>query len=172
MGNAVKPLGSEIDIVPIILPLDLQTARLGDYVSLKNWQGVVFVFFKGVGTAAEDPTLTFKQATTVAGGSEKDFANVTTIFKKQGTLTGVGAWTKVTQTAAATFVGDGTSAESEGLYAIQIDAAELDQDNGFDCVTVNVADVGITAQLGCIFAILYGPRYGGAADTLPSAIAD
>ena len=29
-----KPLGSDFDIIPIILPLDLQTARSGDYISL------------------------------------------------------------------------------------------------------------------------------------------
>lgn len=170
--NAVKPLGGRFDIVPVILPLDLQTARSGDWISLKGYQGVAFVFYKGAGTAADDPTVTLRQATAVAGTSAKDLATVTTVWKKQGTLTAVGAWTKVTQAAAATFVGDGTSAEEEGLYVIEVDAAELDRANGFDCITVNIGDVGGNAQLGCVLAVLYGGRYSGSPDSLASAIVD
>lgn len=165
-------LGNTYDIVPGILPLDLQTARNGDYVSLKGWKSVDIVFFKGAGTAADDPTLTLRQATAVAGTSVKDLAVITTVYKKQGTLTGVGTWTKVTQTAAATFVGDGTSAEEEGLYVIHVEADELDVDNGFDCIVANIGDTGTNAQLGAVLYVLNGPRYGAAPESLVSSIAD
>lgn len=169
----MNPLGSLIDIVPAVLPLDLQTARSGDYVSLKNAAGVLVVFFKGAGTAADDPTLELQQAKTVAGGSAKDLNGFVDIFKKQGTtLTGVGTWSKVSQTADEDFIGDGTSAEEEGLYAAWIPADILDVDNGFDCVQCNVKDVGGNAQLGCVFYIVHGLRYQAAPENLPNAIID
>jgi len=168
----MKPLGALFDIVPGIVPLDLQTARTGDWVSLKNAQGVCIVFFKGAGTAGDDPTLTFQQATDVAGTSAKNLTVVTDIHKKQGTLTAVGTWTTTTQAAAATYAGDGTSAEEQAVYVVEIEADQLDVDNGFDCINVACSDVGTNAQLGCALYILYGLRYGGAPATLPNAIAD
>lgn len=168
----MKPIGALFDIVPAIVPLDLQTARTGDWVSLKNAQGVCIVFFKGAGTAGDDPTLTFQQATDVAGTSAKNLTVVTAVHKKQGTLTAVGTWTTSTQAAAATYAGDGTSAEEQAVYVIEIEADELDVDNGFDCINVSCSDVGTNAQLGCALYILYGLRYGGAPSTLLSAIAD
>lgn len=168
----MKPLGAMFDIVPGIVPLDLQTARTGDWVSLKNAQGVCIVFFKGAGTAGDDPTLTVQQATDVSGAGAKDLAVVTQVHKKQGTLTAVGTWTTVTQAAAATYVGDGTSAEEQAVYVIQIEADQLDADNGFDCVNVACSDVGTNAQLGCALYILYGLRHAAAPANLPSAIID
>jgi hypothetical protein len=168
----MNPLGSSFDIVPGVVPVDLQGAQTGDYVSLKGAQGVLVVFFKGAGTAADDPTLELQQATSVAGGSAKDLNGFITIYKKQGTLTGVGTWTKVTQTADEDFVGDGTSAEEQGLYAAWIPNDILDVDNGFDCVQVNVKDVGNNAQLGCVLYILCGLRNQSAPADLASAIVD
>lgn len=168
----MKPLGALFDIVPAIVPLDLQTARTGDWVSLKNAQGVAIVFFKAAGTAGDDPTLTVQQATDVAGTSAKNLSTITAVHKKQGTLTAVGTWTTSTQAAAATYAGDGTSAEEQAVYVIEIEADELDVDNGFDCINVSCSDVGTNAQLGCALYILYGLRYGGAPSTLLSAIAD
>ncbi len=168
----MKPLGALFDIVPAIVPLDLQTARTGDWVSLKNAQGVAIVFFKAAGTAGDDPTLTVQQATDVAGTSAKNLSTITAVHKKQGTLTSVGTWTTSTQSAAATYVGDGTSAEEQAVYVIEIEADELDVDNGFDCINVACSDVGTNAQLGAALYILYGLRYASAPANLPSAIAD
>jgi hypothetical protein len=167
----MKPLGNIFDIVPAIIPLDLQTAREGDWVSLKNAQGVAIVFFKGAGTAGDDPDLTVEQATDVAGTSAKDLAVVTEVFTKQGTLTAEGSWSKVTQSAAAAVALDATSAEEEGLYVIQVEADQLDVDGGFDCVRVKVADTGTNAQLGAALYILYGLRHQATPANLPSAIA-
>lgn len=169
----MNPLGSHFDIVPGVVPVDLQGAQTGDYVSLKNHQGALVVFFKGAGTAGDDPTLEIQQATSVAAGSAKDLNGFITIYKKQGAaLTGVGSWTKVTQTADEDFVGDATSAEEQGLYAAWIPADLLDVDNGFDCIQVNVKDVGNNAQLGCVLYILCGLRYQDAPESLASAIVD
>ncbi|MBI4637690.1 MAG: hypothetical protein HY727_15235 [Candidatus Rokubacteria bacterium] len=167
-----KPLGNLIDIIPAILPLDLQTARDGDYISLKHAQGVAVVVFKGAGTAGDDPLISFQQAQDVAGTGVKDLATIATIFKKQGTLTAVGTWSKVTQAAGASFQADATSAEEEAVYVFEIEADELDVDNGFDCLRVRVADTGTNAQLGCALYLLYGQRYAATPANLPSSIVD
>jgi hypothetical protein len=168
----MKPLGAAFDIVPAIIPLDLQTARDGDWISLKNAQGVAVVVFKGAGTDNDDPTFSFQQAQDVGGTEAKNLATIATIYRKQGTLTGVGTWEKITQAAGASYAPGDPSAQSEGLYVFQISAAELDIDGGFDCVRVRCSDVGNNAQLGCALYLLYGLAYPSAPESLPSAIAD
>lgn len=172
----MKALGREFDIIPNVVPVDTQTgANAGDYICLKNARGVAYVLFKGAGTANDDPVITFRQAQDVAGTNVKDLAVVTTIYQKQAAtnLLSTGTWTKVTQAAGATFTGNGTSAEQVGLYVVEIEADQLDVDNGFDCVIANLADTGAAgAQLGCMLAILYGLAYPAAPESLPSSIID
>ena len=171
----MNPLGSVLDIVPVISPLDWQTARNGDYVSLKNAKGVLFVIHKGQGTDGDDPTFTLRQATTVAGGSVKDAAVITEYWEKEenaANLEATGAWTRVTQTAAATIAPGDPSAQSAALYAFYVEADSLDVDGGFDCVTVNIGDTGTNAQLGNVLAILVGLRYPAAPQNLPNSIAN
>lgn len=167
-----KALGCCVDVIPGIVPVDLQDAQNGDYVSLKNAQGVLVLLFKGAGTAGDDPVLTFQQAEDVSGTNVKNLAVVTEHHQKQGTLTSVGAWTRVTQTASQTLSLNATSAENQGLYAIEIEADQLDVDNGFDCIRVNVGDVGGNAQIGGLLYVLHGLRYPAAPANLPSAIVD
>lgn len=166
------PLGNIIDIVAGVIPLDLQTARTGDYVSLKEAEGCLVVILKGAGTAGDDPDFTLNQAVAVAGTSAKALNAIDTVYKKQGTLTSVGTWAKVTQTADEVFSADATSAEEEALYVIDVPAAKLDVDNGFDCISVDVADVGTNAQLGCVLYILYGLRHKDQPENLNSRIID
>lgn len=167
-------IGRTYDLVPAFEPLDLQTARNGDYVSLKNCQSVDIIIFKGAGTAGDDPVLTVQQASDVAGTGVKSLSVITQYFMKQATtdLTGTGTWTKVTQAAAATISFNDTSAESVALYVVHIEADQLDADNGFDCIRANIADTGTNAQLGCILYHLNGPRYQTTPANLPNSIID
>jgi hypothetical protein len=168
----MKPLGALFDVVPAIVPLDLQTARDGDWVSLKGAQGVAVVFFKGAGTDNDDPTISFEQATDVAGTGAKALAKITTIHEKEGTLTAVGTWSKVTQAAGASYAPGDPSAQSQAVYVFQIDAAELDVNAGFDCIRVRCSDTGTNPQLGCALYILYGLLHAAAPESLASAIVD
>jgi len=153
------------NIVSILYPSDIQTAVADDWINLKGYGHLDVVFFKGAGTAGDDPTLTFAQATVVAGTDTKALTIVDKYYLKQGTLLSTstvgGVFTKTTQTKATTIVGDGTSAEEQMIMVIPIDAEDLDVDNGFCCVQVSVGDVGSNAQFGCILGILTDPRYGG-----------
>ncbi|UCD59034.1 MAG: hypothetical protein JSV16_08035 [Candidatus Hydrogenedentota bacterium] len=151
--------------------VDLQTGNnTGDTISLKNWHGCAVVFVSSVGTAADDPTLTLQQSTVVAASDAKAL-NFTVIYRKQAAtdLSGTGTWTRTTQTASNTYT-NGTSAEQDLIWVVDVKTEELDVDNGFDCIRATVADVGGNAQLGYLFYIPYGPRYGQA--TLASSIVD
>ena len=171
----MRALGRLFDIISNVVPVDTQTAaNPGDYICLKNVHGVSYVLFKGAGTANDDPVLTFRQATDAAGSDVKDLAVVTTYYQKQAAtnLLSTGTWTKVTQAAGATVTLNATSAEQVGLYVIEIEADQLDADNGFDWVICNLGDTGSAgAQLGCMLAILHSLGVEAAPENLPSAIA-
>lgn len=158
-------IAEEAKIVSAIVPVDLQAAQDGDYISLKNYEHVSIVLFKGVGTAGDDPIVTLTQATSVAGAGAKalDFDKV---WKNQRVaLTASDALTRIASSsiprssgALNTFL-DTSSAEEQLILIIEIDASELDVSNGFDCLKVAVSDVGTNAQLGCGFYFLSNPRY-------------
>jgi hypothetical protein len=164
MINLIEQLQIACGFVPVNMA---SAANDGDWVSLKSYQWLLIVLFKGAGTAGEDPTITVEQATTVAGGGAKAL-NFTEIYKKQGAdLFAIGQFTKVTQAAGNTFT-DGTLAEEQAIVVVPIKADTLDTAGGFDCVRGRVADVGASSQIGGLFYLLGGAR------TLPpvSAIVD
>lgn len=158
----------KVDIVSGIVPIDIGSARSSDTVTLKNYGRCAVVFHKAAGSASEDPTITLLQATSIAPSSAKAL-NFTTLYYKQGTLSSVGTWTKVTQTAANTYT-NATASENEAVWVIDIKAEDLDVDNGFDCVQVTIADAGSVNQLAALTFILHEPRY--AVDGGVSAIAN
>lgn len=147
----------KLDIVSGIVPIDLGSARTGDTISMKNFGRCAIVFFKEAGSASEDPTITVEQATSITPSNAKALT-FTTIYQKQGTLTSVGTWTKVTQAAAGTYTNT-TASENEAIWVIDINAQDLDADNGFDCLRVTIADAGSTNQMGSVLYLLHEPRY-------------
>ena len=156
------------NLVSAFVPVDLQTgANTGDWVGLGDYQRCVVVVFKGAGTAGDDPIFNLQQATDNAGTSAKDLT-FTTIYSKVGTQTGIANFTRNTQTAATSYV-DAVSAEAEGIIAVEISSEDLDADNNFTHVRLDVADIGSNAQLGCGFYLMLDPRH--ASQTPPSAIA-
>ena len=160
----------EVQIVGGFKPVDMQTAANdADCVSLKNYRNCAVILYKGIGTAHQDPVLTFYQSKTVAGGDEKALATITGYHYKQGAdLALIGEFSEATQAAGATVTLNATSAEAAGIYVFSI--ADSDLDDGFSCFRVSVADVGGNAQLGCLLYILSNPRHAG--DPMVSAIVD
>ena len=162
----------QANIVSGFIPVDLQTgSKDGDWVSMKGYERCTIVFFKEVGTAGDDPTITVQQTVDVAdtGGVAKG-VNFTDIHTKTGTQTTTGLFTHVTQAAASIYT-DAASAEVAALWVIDIKAEDLDVEGGFDCIRANV-DLAAdnSAQLGCLLYILWPARY--AKDILQSAIVD
>lgn len=158
----------KIDIVSGIVPINLGSARSGDVISLKNFGRCAIVFFKAAGSASEDPTITVEQCVNVAGSSNKAIT-FTRVDTKQGTLTAVGTWTEVAQAAANTYT-NATASENQAIWVIDIKAEDLDVDNGYDCITVSIADAGSTNQLGAVLYLLHEPRFAKAGGV--SAIAN
>ena len=158
------------DIVQAFLPIDLQTAQVGDYASLQIYNHVACVFVSGLGTDGDDPIITTFQATTGAGGSAKVLNMVTApakIWKKQAAsnLTAVTKWTDATGDATTnSWDEDDTSAQESLVLVVEFDAADLDVDNGFSFVRFDVADTGTNAQLGYGFYVLSEPRWARAPD--------
>ena len=168
------PLGNVLDIIPAIIPVDLQSAtNNGDYVKLTNAAGVLFVVFKAIGTAGDDPVISVAQATDASGTSSKALTAIRRVFLKEGTaLTAVTTWseTEPATNPGSTYSMDATSAESQALCCFYIQSSDLDVDNGFDWVRVAIADVGSNAQIGCSLYILVGLSYPSAPAKLSSAI--
>lgn len=154
----MEALGRLLDIVPGAAPVDLSSAAVtGKRVHLKAATGVTIVLFKGAGTAADDPTVTLKQHTAATGGTSANLPVIDHYYLKDAaTLTGAETWVKKTQTAAATIAdpgGAGTSAEHQQVVVIEVNAAQLD--DGYEWVSLDVADVGTNAQLGSVLYLLH-----------------
>lgn len=159
-----------------IRPVDLSGGtNAGDWVSLKNYKKCLILFHSAIGTAGDDPTVTLLQASAVAGtGSKALNINTSKVFKKQAAtnLLSTGQWSDASAGVTANAWTNTDAAEQELLLAIEVDADELDVDNGFDCISISVADVGTNAQLGAAYYILGEPRYIAKPASMLSAIAD
>ncbi len=151
------------------VPVNLATAaNPGDWVSMENFKRLAIIFFKGAGTAGDDPTITVTQATDAAGTGSKAL-NFQRVARKQGAdLFAIGQFTTTAPAAGNTFTND-TLAETQAIIVIDIDANELDVNNGFKFVQATVSDVGTNAQMGALLYIPYWPRY--AQLELPSVLA-
>ena len=110
------------------------------------------------GTAA----VTLKQALTVAGGSSKALA-----FTSMWVNT-AGAPDTFTKTAVVSNTFNLDTANL--LYLIEVVASDLDVDNVFDCVGVNIASPGANADFYGTTYILGFPRYP--ADALATSLTD
>jgi SpoU rRNA methylase family enzyme len=151
---AHEALGRLFDISTGFTAVDMSSAaNTGKRVSLRHAGGVSIVFAKAAGTAGQDPVLTLNEHTASTGGTSQVLAALTKYYYKQATtLAGSETWTAVTQTAASTITFNATSAESEAIYVIELEASQLS--DGFDYISVDVADVGANAQLGTVLYFL------------------
>jgi hypothetical protein len=163
-------LGNVIDIKSAWVPANQATPQTGDYVSLKNAEGCLIVWFKAAGTAGEDQTLTLYKATDVSGTGAAVATVLDTIYYQQGAtaLSAVTGWTKGTQTAASTWT-DATTAENEGIYCFHVRADSL---GNYDCIRIDSDGAGSNAQYGGCLYILYGLRNAATPASLPNPLAD
>jgi hypothetical protein len=139
----------------------LLTSTLGDttYVSMKGYTRAQILIYIADGTTVTGTAVTLKQATAVAGTSEKALAftrmlaNTDYVASKTMTETAVSSNTFTTQTTNS----------KDSFYVIDIQASDLDLANGFDCFRVDATGHAATASRGCVVIYnLYAPRYTGA----------
>lgn len=133
-------------------PVDTTGAAVvGDWVCLKGYESVTIVITQGA-WAGGTPAVTLDQATAVAGTGTKTLG-----FTKY--------WTKV-GLAAANFTETAVTSDTFNLPAtantvtvIQVHASQLDVDNGFDCVQLDIASPGANADLISATYFFTGARY-------------
>ena len=129
------------------------TAGDGDYVSMKNFRRCTVLISVLNATTVTGGDVTLKQATAVAGTGEKELA-----FDKAYRNIDCAAGDTMAEfdVLSSTFTTDATNSKRL-LYAIEIDAASLDIDNGFDCLRVDVASMA--SAVGSVVYLLHGGRY-------------
>jgi hypothetical protein len=116
-------------LVEALAPAADAAGRTGDYVSLKHARRA-FVFVHITQGNAATVALTPYQATSVAAGGEKVISAVP-IWSNLDTAA---SDAMVARTAAANYTTD--AGVKNKIVVFQIDAAALDTNNGFDCITV------------------------------------
>lgn len=144
------------------VPVDMSAANnAGDWVTLKRYGRIIVLVFAAVGTAGQDPVLTFEQATSAAGANAKAL-NITEVYQKAGaSLLTVEEFTKVEFAATNVYTATGTAAQQK-IIAAEIRGADLDVDGGFAWIRCSVADVGAAAQLGAMLYLATDAKYAGA----------
>lgn len=135
-----------------------------DYVSLKNYGHFTAIITVKNATTVTGSAITLKQATAVAGTSEKALS-----FTKVWANTDTGASDTLVETTVSsdTFTTDATNSK-DLMYVIEVDAAQLDTNNSFDCIRVGTGNA--VAATVCVTYVLSSPRYAQA--TPPAAITD
>ena len=117
------------------------------------------MYFADAGTAAQDVTVTARQATTSTGTGAKNLVAIRRIYQKEHATALPSDWTVLDQTAAATWT-SATGGESVELVVIEIDPADMDVALGFDFVTIDIADPGVgTGKFGCVLFLGLRARY-------------
>lgn len=155
-------LGRVHDIIPLVIPIDLDSSQGGDQFSLRNAGGVELVFITGVGAAGRDLTFTVKRHTDMsdATGTTIDLSAISHpyYYYKQGTAAtcvGVGTWSRgsLADTDGAAVVLDAAEGETSSLIVVYIDADDL----GDGYTALSVSDIvagGSGAKLGAAVAML------------------
>lgn len=123
-----------------------------DYVSMKNFDRCTIVISVDNATTVTGGAITLKQATAVAGTSEKALA-----FDKMYANTDVAAGDTLTETAVTsnTFTTD-TTDNKNLMYVIEVKAEDLDVANGFDCLRVD--SLLMANAVGNVLYIMHGAR--------------
>lgn len=167
----MKALGAVLDIGSAFTPVDFNTAdaATGHRVYLRDCGNLMFVLFKGAGTAGADPVVTVQEHNASSGGTSQNLAVITEFYKKEETaLDGDEVWQLTTQAAAATANMGLTSAEQEGIYVIEIQPESLSA--GFKWVSCNIAATVANAQLVSGLYILTGLKEQRAPELLKNLL--
>jgi hypothetical protein len=163
MSELSERLTDRVKIVTGCAPAALTTtAGDGDWVSMKGYKKCTIVLSILNGTTVTGGAITVLQATAVAGTSAKAVSFATALRNIDCAAADALASFAVT---SDTFTTDTTNAKIL-LYVIEIDATQLDQAGGFDCIRVD--STLMANAVGCALYFLHPMRYS----TAPSAITD
>lgn len=146
----MRQLIQNAHIVQALAPSDVSSVT-PDYVSLKNYQHVTAIISLTCSTGVAACAVTLKQATAVAGTSEKALG-FDWVWKNEN----ITAET-LTKTAVTSDTFSSTADVNDKLFVIEVDSDSLDVDNGFDCFRVALADAAAT--VASVVYVLSQPRF-------------
>ncbi len=147
-------------------------ANNSDWVLLTKYRRLVILFFKGAaGSGTSNPTITLLQAqdNTGTGSKALNIPAGSSWTKTNADLTTVGTFTAGAPSTNTLTVA--SSATEEAIWMIEIDAANLDVNNGFCAVQANVAQTGSVSQLGSLIYLLGEASQATSLGLNPSALA-
>lgn len=126
------------------------TAGDGDYISMREYARLTIVISVLNATTVTGGAVTLKQATDVAGTSEKALG-----FSTMWANTDCAASDTLVSTAVTSDTFTTSTTNSKILmYIIEVSARDLDIANGFDCVRIDVASMA--SAVGNVIYILSG----------------
>ena len=135
-----------------------------DYVSLKGYERCTIFITVDNATTVTGGAFVLKQASAVAGTGEKELA-FDTMYANIDTA----ATDTLVETAVVSNTFTSNTTDNKNLmYVIEVDAADLDVANGFDCLRVDV--LLMANAVGQVSYLLHGARY--ASPIAVSAIID
>lgn len=133
---------------------------------MKGWDHLTVILQVNNATSVTGWTTTLKQASAVAGTGEKALA-----FTKNWVNAATGTSDTLVETAVTSSTFDtATTDNADLLYVMEVEAADLDQDNDFDCVRLDVTGASNTIA-ACIYILSRG-RYSTGGTPSISAIID
>lgn len=146
----MRQLIQNAHIVQALAPVSVSSVT-PDYVSLKNYQHVTALISLTCSTGVAACAVTLKQATAVAGTSEKALG-FSWVWKNENITTET-----LTKTAVTSNTFSSTADVNEKLFVIEVDTDSLDVDGGFDCFRVALADAAATTA--SVVYVLSQPRF-------------
>ena len=146
----------------------LPSSSVPKWVSLKGYNHVTAIIsFKNT-TTVTGVAITLAQATAVAGTGTKALA-----FTKMWANLDDASSVALTETAVVsnTFTTSAVNSKT-GYYIIEVDADDLDINNGFDCFQVATANGGAATALEVFYILGSVSRYAGDPGSFQDPLAD
>lgn len=154
-------LSEQVKVVEGLLSVVPSTST-PDYVSLKNFERCMILVQVKNATTVTGSAITVKQATAVAGTSEKAVS-----FTKAYRNIDTGAADALAEFAVTSDTFTTNSTNSKNLmYVIEVKAEDLDVNGGFDCIRAGTGDA--TAATVSVTYFLFGAKFA----TTVAAITD
>lgn len=156
LTEQVKPVIGLDPVVP--------STSTPDYVSLKNFERCCVIVLVKNATTVTGSAITLKQATAVAGTSEKALS-FTKVYRNLDTAAAGGDVLAEAAVTSDTFTTLTTNSKN-AMYVMEVKAEDLDVNNGFDCIRAGTGDA--TAATITVLYLLFGAKF----PTTTAAITD
>src|SRR5690606_3525106 len=141
-------LGKDYDIIPLVIPIDLDSSQGGDQFSLRDADGVDLVFITGDGDTGRDLTFTVKKHVDMSDGTGTtiDLSAIAhprdCCERGASSVGGQGTWSKgdIVDVDGAAVVLDDAEGESSSLIVFHISASDLG--SGYSALSVSAVVAG------------------------------